>query len=166
MKSALLFTWLLLAATALAEDAYAVVKKADKFYDAAIGFAGTKPEVVTAFQTLLQQQNADAAFKSLLQEATLPGQLYALCGLWFTDQAAFKQQIARYSRVKGKVPTMMGCIVSEDPVAELVKSAHPGTVRLRGPEDSLKAWWQRHPDADTRYDIAGGAWPSNFKDAR
>lgn len=175
MKRMLMFTWLLMLSACMAtapplseqgSKAYQTVKKTDKFYDVAVGYAGTTPEVVHAFQTLLQEKNSDAAFKSLLKEATLPGQLYALCGLWFTDPEMFKQQVPNYSSMKGKVPTMMGCIVDEDPIAELVKSNHPGAVRLKGPGDSLKAWWGRNPNADTRYDIFGGAWPSNFKEAR
>lgn len=175
MKHMYIFTWMLTLSACMAvtpplsesgSKAYATLKNMDKFYDVAVGFAGTTPETVHAFQALLRERNADAAFKSLLKEATLPGQLYALCGLWFTDSEEFKRQVPHYSSLKGKVPTMMGCIVSEDPISELVKSNHPGAVRLKGPDDSLKDWWKRNPNADTRYDIFGGAWPSNFKEAR
>lgn len=175
MKRTLIFTWTLLLSACSTSSlplsgqgikAYRIVKKADKFYDSRVGYGGDTPEVVHAFQDLLNEKRADVAFKALLEKATLPGQLYALCGLWFTDPEEFKRKLPHYSRLKGEVPTMMGCIVDEDPISELVKSNHPGVVRLKGPNDSLKDWWKRNPNANTRYDIAGGAWPSNFKEAR
>ncbi|OYW74750.1 MAG: hypothetical protein B7Z37_16275 [Verrucomicrobia bacterium 12-59-8] len=143
--------------------AYQVVKKAESFYNSAVGYAGSTPAVVWAFRDLLAEKNADAAFKSLLQEATLPGRLYGLCGLWFTDQAAFKEQVAHYRAMPGKVKTMIGCIIAEDEIAELVESKHPNAIRLRGPEDTMQAWWARNPKAQGFSDIAGGCWPSELK---
>lgn len=143
--------------------AYQEVKKAEMFCDAVVGYAGTTPEVVWAFRDLLKEKNADAAFKALLQEATVPGQLYGLCGLWFTDQAAFKKQVARFRAIRGKVRTMMGCIVADDEIANLVVSPYPKPIRLNGPEDTMKAWWARNPNATGYSDIAGGCWPSVLK---
>lgn len=143
--------------------AYEVVKKAERFTNAAVGYAGETPGAVRAFRELLAEKNADAAFKALIQEATLPGQLYALCGLWYTDPAAFKVQVARYRTKPGKVATMIGCIVDEDDIAELVESKHPRAIRLLGPGDTMKAWWARNPNAEARGDIAGGYWPSELK---
>jgi hypothetical protein len=176
MKRTLIFTWMLMLSacstpkpplSGQGNKAYRIVKKTDMFYDSAVGYGGDTPEVVHAFQELLNEKRADAAFKALLEKATLPGQLYALCGLWFTDPEEFKRQVPHYSSLKSKVPVMMGCVVAEDSVSELVKCNRPETVRLRGPHDSLKGWWKRNGnDKSARYDIAGGAWPSNFKEAR
>ncbi|WP_395748349.1 hypothetical protein [Prosthecobacter sp.] len=175
MKKLLLLIWLLTLTactdsapglTSRGQKAFRVLKEADKFYDSAVGFAGTTPEVVRSFQILLKEEDADAAFKVLLQEATLPGQLYALCGLWFTDQAAFKLGVARYSASTLKVPAMMGCVVADEQVSELVECRQPGTVHLNGPKDSLSEWWKRNKTENVSYDIAGGAWPSNFKEAK
>ena len=144
---------------------YQKVKKAEMFCSSAVGYAGSTPEVVWAFRDLLAEKNADAAFKALMQEATMPGQMYALCGLWFTDQAAFKAQVARYHAMKGKVKTMIGCIVDEEAIADLVVSKYPTPIRLKGPEDTLKAWWARNPNGTGYSDIAGGCWPSELKGA-
>ncbi len=170
-SASLVVVWLLISTCAAARPdlsaqgvkAYDIVRTTDTFSSAHVGFAGTTPAVVWAFRDLLAETNADAAFKSLLQEATLPGQLYALCGLWFTDQAEFKKQVARYRAMPGKVKTMVGCSVGDDALADLVQSTHPKAIRLRGPDDTLKAWWARNPDAETRSDIAGGYWPSELK---
>ena len=143
--------------------AYQEVKKAEMFCNSAVGYAGSTPEVVWAFRDLLAEKNADAAFKALMQEATMPGQMYALCGLWFTDQAAFKKQVVRYHAMKGKVKTMIGCIVDEEAIADLVVSKYSPAIRLLGPEDTMKAWWARNPNAKGYSDIAGGYWPSELK---
>jgi hypothetical protein len=143
--------------------AYAVVKTAERFYSSAVGYAGSTPDVVWAFRDLLAEKNADAAFKALIREATMPGQLYGLCGLWFTDQAEFKKLVARYHAMKGKVNTMIGCIIDEDEIADLVVSKYPTPIRLNGPEDTMKAWWARNPNAKGYSDIAGGYWPSELK---
>lgn len=143
--------------------AYQEVKKAEMFCNSAVGFAGSTPEVVWAFRDLLVEKNADVAFKALMQEATMSGQMYALCGLWFTDQAAFKEQVARYHAMKGKVKTMIGCIVDEEAIADLVVSKYPTPIRLNGPEDILKAWWARNPNGSGYSDISGGYWPSELK---
>jgi hypothetical protein len=172
MNKALIFLWLVTFSacstsrpplTSQGIKAYHVVKKAGRFFNSAVGYAGSTPDVVWAFRDLLAEKNADAAFKSLLQEATLPGQLYGLCGLWFTDQVAFKEQVVRYRAMPGKVKTMIGCIIDEDAVAELVESKHPKAIRLLGPEDTMKAWWARNPNAQGYSDIAGGCWPSELK---
>jgi len=143
--------------------AYAVVKTAERFFGSAVGYAGSTPDVVWSFRDLLAEKNADAAFKSLIREAKIPGQLYGLCGLWFTDQAEFKKQVARYHAMPGKVKTMIGCIIDEDEIADLVVSKYSPAIRLLGPEDTMKAWWARNPNAKGYSDIAGGYWPSELK---
>jgi len=176
MKRTVIYTWMLMLSacstlkpplSSQGSKAYRTVKEANMFYDSAVGYGGNTPEVVHAFQELLEEKSADAAFKGLLKESTLPGQLYALCGLWFTDPEEFKRQVPNYSNLKGNVQVMMGCVVAEDSISELVECNRPETVRLRGPHDSLRGWWKRNGnDKSTRYDIAGGAWPSKFKEAR
>ena len=93
----------------------------------------------------------------------MPGQLYGLCGLWFTDQAEFKKQVARYHAMKGKVNTMTGCCISDDSIADLVVSKYPKPIRLNGPEDTVKDYWARNPKGSGYSDIAGGYWPSELK---
>lgn len=144
-------------------EAFEDVKSAEKFYSAAVGYVGSTPDVVWSFRELLAEKNADAAFKALLQEATMPGQLYGLCGLWFTDQAEFKKQVARYHAMKGTVHTMVGCIIGETKISDLVVSWHDTRIRLNGPEDTMEAWWARNPNGEGYSDIAGGCWPSELK---
>ena len=56
--------------------------------------------------------------------------MYALCGLWWTDQAAFRLALPGYARMTTEVEFQSGCEVERRPVHELVESHHPLAVRL------------------------------------
>src|SRR5262245_12558776 len=56
-------------------------------------FAGVTPDSVHSFRRLLDVPDASTRFAQLLREATPAGQLYALCGLFFTDAAAFRSAV-------------------------------------------------------------------------
>ncbi len=146
-----------------AQKAYATIKDAPEFCGTAVGYAGTTPPVVHAFRDLISDPQADAAFKSLLTEAKLPGQLYALCGLWFTDPAAFKVAAEPYRQSKKEVATYEGCEKSNQRVAEIVESKAPHVVRLKNNKQTIQDWSAAHK-GELSFDIIGGAWPSVFKE--
>src|SRR4051812_49734436 len=73
-------------------DAYVTIEDETTFCSTMVGAGGAVPKVVSAFRTLVWDPAGDTAFKSLLKEAKPAGQLYALCGLWFTDPVAFKTE--------------------------------------------------------------------------
>lgn len=144
---------------------YEVIKNAPEFCATAVGVAGSTPAVVYAFRDLIADPAADAAFKSLLTEAKLPGQLYALCGLWFTDPLAFKTEVEKFRSMKGEVRMVDGCEIAPQRVSELVESKAPGVVRLKDNKQTILAWSrERKSPGPTSYDIVGGAWPSMFRD--
>ena len=71
------------------ELAYQKLLKTTTFKDRASDYKGNVYEDVQAFRVIMGQESADQAFKQLIKTATLPGQLYALCGLYFTDPNYF-----------------------------------------------------------------------------
>ena len=103
---------------------------------------------------------ADAAFKSLLTEATPVGQLYALCGLWFTDSAAFKTEAERLKQSNAQVDTLSGCVGMKKRMADIIESKVPGAVRLTSNKQSVRDWLDMHKGSAMHYDIIGGAMPS------
>ena len=120
-----------------------------------------------AFRRVLERPDADAVFKDLLEHASLAGQLYALCGLWFTDPVEFRRQLEYYQKIETELTHtdyggIAGCGNTSSPsVREWVLRDAPDAIRLTGPEDSIAAWRQRTGRVD-RYahrDISGGAWP-------
>jgi hypothetical protein len=125
-----------------AQKAYNVLLHADRFSGPMIGITGRMPETVEALLSLVQAPQASEAFKALLEEATLPGQLYALCGIYFTDRKAFKQAVERYRYRDDSVETQFGCKVGFNRVSDLVETSSPlGT------------------------DILGGGYPAQFRRA-
>jgi hypothetical protein len=143
-----------------ARDAYAKLRDASTFSSGRVGAAGLLPEAVYAFRTLKSDPKGDAAFKSLLKEATPAGQLYALCGLWFTDPGAFKTEAERLKRANGEVDTLAGCVGMKSHMADIIESKVPGAVRLTSNKQSVKDWFDTHKGVAMHYDIVGGALPS------
>ena len=153
---------------AAARRDYQTLRGVERFTDAAIGDGGETPEWVHAFRRLLAQPQAAAVFRQLLQDATLPGQMYALCGLYWTDQPAFRAALPGYARMTTEIETQTGCCVSRMAVRELVASDHPRVVRLERPDQTIREWADQHDPQHkgVHYDIQGGAWPYVLKTDR
>jgi hypothetical protein len=106
--------------------AYATLLEAGVYATGGIGFAGTLPDEVLAFRELLPLPNASALYARLVDEASLPGQMYGLSGLYLTDRGAFALAAARYRNDPRPVATAMGCSWSETPASEVVQAIAGG----------------------------------------
>jgi hypothetical protein len=96
-----------------------------------------------AFRVIRKEPHADAIFKSLLRRGNVAGQMYALCGLYFTDHKKFESLIHKYEVRTDMVIVYMGDAGEEVPVGRLVKSRSPLAVRIkRGqtPEEWAAGW--------------------------
>jgi hypothetical protein len=91
-----------------------------------IGPAGITSTQALAWRVVFQSPAADSVFRSLLIDATRPGQLYALAGLFLTDPAAYARAAAEQRAQGGEVQTQLGCIVSRQPVAVLLNQLDRG----------------------------------------
>ncbi len=110
------------------QDAYHVLRDADFFSSGCVGFACVPPPTVEAFRVLIEDPGADAAFKSLLDEASLAGQLYALAGVYYTDADRFGLYAAPYRRTSKKVEYWSGCIGGRSAVRDLVTEIASGDL--------------------------------------
>ena len=147
-------------------EAFDVLAAAGCFSDTHVGYAGKTPDEVKAFRTIIQSDNADALFKKILKEGTMAAQLYALCGLYYTDPAFFKEKVEKYKTLDDTVATMMGCTLSVDSVADLVEKDAPNVVRLESNTQTTREWAEKNKEKvkDGMFrDIAGGGWPDAFK---
>lgn len=117
--------------------AFRTLLEAERFEDKFIGEAAEPSKLVEAYCTLLREPAADAAFKNLLENATLAGQLYALCGLYFTDPIFLRSVVEKYRHSEEKVDTLSGCISGLRPVSMLVESKNPIIIDVSNPEQSL-----------------------------
>ena len=86
------------------------------------------PEVVYAFRSVLLSEDAARTFHDLLDEGTLPGQLYALAGLYLTDADGFWVEITPYRESPTMVCTFFGCIRGEQPVSDLAEEMVDGRL--------------------------------------
>lgn len=146
--------------------AYALLLRAERFEGVDTNEGGELSELVEAYRLLLQGPCADQAFESLLKKSTIPGQLYALCGLYFTDQEHFRLVVEKYRHNDEVVPTQFGCVVGGMPISMLVESKCSNVVRLEYPEQSLQEWTEKHKAWTLNFDIIGGGYPTWFRDKR
>ena len=154
--------------TPAGKDAYQSLLTAPRFEDDAIGFAAVPSKLVGALNVLLQEPNGDAAFKSLLLKAKPAGQLYALCGLYFTDYDAFKAGVEDRKFRLDFVVTQFGCIGSRRKASDIIALNDPKVVRLSSNKQSLDEWQKQHPEVKDGYylDISGGGYPRKFLRAK
>jgi|WetSurMetagenome_2_1015567.scaffolds.fasta_scaffold157935_1 hypothetical protein len=141
--------------------AYTALAGAAQFEEEFIGFGAVPSSLVAACRALRAEPNADSAFKALLGEATPAGQLYALCGLYFTDHAYFQEKIAAYRNRGDNIPMQSGCLVLGQRMSAIIENSSPKAIRLGGPDDSLNEWMRKHPEQNNS-DIIGGGYPHMF----
>ena len=106
------------------ERAFEILLKTDTFANVGVGYFWRLSTQVEAFRIILGQPDAAEAFHDLLARGRLAGQLYALCGLYLTDRAAFNAEVATYVQSSQQVKYSSGCVTSPRPVASLVKEFH------------------------------------------
>jgi hypothetical protein len=147
------------------QHSYQVLLTAPQFEDDAIGYAAQPSRLVAAYRILLKEPSADAAFKSLLESATPAGQLYALCGVYYTDNQFFLTTVEKHAERTDFVHAQFGCIGGTMRVSALVKTNAPNVVRLSTPKQSIADWQSKNPALTKNgflVDIFGGGYPSMF----
>ncbi len=116
-----------------AQEAYATVRDAPYFSDACVGFACIPPPTVEAFRVLIEEPLADKAFKSLMNEASIEGQLFGLVGVYFTDADRFARYASRYQHSGAKVDFVSGCVgrrtTARELVDEIIQGRLPESIR-------------------------------------
>jgi hypothetical protein len=103
-----------------------ILRHTDRFASVGVGPAGITSTQALAWRVISQSPVADSVFQSLLQDATRPGQLYALAGLFVTDQATYVLEAARQRAKGGEASAQFGCIVSCQPVATILDDMDSG----------------------------------------
>ena len=109
-------------------EEYETLLSADKFYGAHIGFGGITPPTVYAYRDLLDHPNADDMFKELIEEGTMPGRLYGLAGVYFTDPSSLPDLSRRFLESSESVPAFFGCILSDTQVKDLAQRIVDGSL--------------------------------------
>ena len=95
----------------------------------------------------------------------MPTQLYALCGVYYTDHSFFLTVIEEYKNRSDYVGTLFGCIGGDMPVSEIAESKAQNVVRLSSPEQTISEWLTNNWAVTKKgyfLDIVGGGYPSRF----
>ena len=142
-------------------EATELLRGTGQFADTAIGVAGITPDQLHAWHTIMDSPDADSVLKGLLEEASVAGQLYALCGLYFTDPPYFVERIEPYRTMDVSINVAFGCMLDEMPVKDIVEQRDG--CRLTGPDQSLTDWSLANPGVTMILDIFGGGYPTAFR---
>ncbi|KAA3635903.1 MAG: hypothetical protein DWP97_03885 [Calditrichaeota bacterium] len=108
------------------QDAFEVLFNSAQFASIAVGIAGSPPQQVAAFQTILASEYAEYLFQKLQADAKIEGQMYGLCGLYLVNKAYFDSVVSDYYNSNAEVSTFIGCILSSHPVNEIIPSIEDG----------------------------------------
>ena len=149
----------------------ALIRQMNVISGVGTGSPGPILDSIHAFRRLVKAKDAGEIFSTLLKEATPEGQLYALCGLFFTDTDTFKSALATYESSEQKLSRHEGCVTFTETVGELIHRQR-GIVMQLNPGESTKRWFTEHAEyrkGGFTTDIAGGGfcheingtlWPS------
>src|SRR5690242_17193686 len=77
-------------------EALGVLLHASRFTDDRIGDAPVTPPEVEALRTLWGEPHAAEAFRHILRTGSVPGRLFALCGLYYAAPDEFDEVVRHY----------------------------------------------------------------------
>lgn len=143
-------------------EALDVLRHAEVFEDARVGYSGSLSKNVAAFRVILAEPDARKLFHGLVDDATTAGRLYGAAGIYFTDPPAFEAALAKIGSVGGDVDTQHGCSGQTERVAAVIR-ADTGRRIVIGKGVSLRGWFESNPDGGM-CDLAGGCTPLSFVD--
>lgn len=91
--------------------------------------SGVPSDTVAALRQLAIDPASDSAFKEILDTGSPAAQLYALCGVYFTDPEAFAAHVRRLSESsQPEVVAMFGCVMSPVPLASVLQRIADGDL--------------------------------------
>jgi hypothetical protein len=141
-------------ATAREREAFEYLRTALSFDSPHVGIAGVHPHGYLALRIVNRSADADALFKRLIEEGSPAGQLYGLLGVYRTDRAYFRSVAPKFAPRTDEVSTTVGCIMSRQPVAEIVSVQHALVVL---PNETLAEAVKRQPNGKET-DISHGGY--------
>jgi hypothetical protein len=110
--------------------AYLRLLRARRFAVGRIGAGARVPYEERSLALLLRQPDPGPGLLTLLREASVAGQLYALLGLWECQHPCLEGILVDYRLRMDEVPTQVGCFVTRRRVRDLVAEIEDGTCSL------------------------------------
>ncbi|MBS2014180.1 MAG: hypothetical protein JST00_14925 [Deltaproteobacteria bacterium] len=151
------------AAPGSTSEALSMLRTANAFEDAHIGYGAQLSRYVAAFRIVLADPGAKEAFHSLVKDATPAGRLYGVSGLYFADPAAFDAALAEVAKLSGRVQTQHGCMIEHEEIASVVRATGEPRIEVAEGQTLRDAILARRGDPHgSACDIAGGCVPLSF----
>ena len=113
-------------------DEYEMLRDTRQFFDLCSHFPGPLrvADNVLAWRAILAHPQADETFKRLLQSAGIHGQLYGLCGIYFTDPEHIDAALAAY-RASSKQITGGGDVMVYTEIRVIARWIGDGSIPVR-----------------------------------
>ena len=92
-------------------DAYHQLVAADRFSIGGTGPGGAIRAPERALRTIMRDPDRKRLFQAALAEATPAGQMYALCGLYYSEPQTYRDVVGSYRNSKAGFATQSGCSV-------------------------------------------------------
>jgi hypothetical protein len=143
MKHGILLGLMLVSAVAFADPAVDAatsrLSHAGVFAFGGVGIAGWTSQGEKDFRVILSQapEIADAAFRRVLYEGTIEAKCYAVVGLSILHPDELEVLLAQLRAAGNVVQTQAGCIMSRQPVAEIMEQI--GSYQLRATDYRVKS---------------------------
>ncbi len=148
--------------------AYSTLLKSEYFEFPWVGRQGEPSRKAVAFEELMSRPDAAEAMAELFNAEHAPQvRLYGLCGMFFTDQANFRDACSEMSRMRVTVDCLKGdLLLSGQPLSTLIKSqdGDPPLV-FTSPERAVSQWGARVAEREGGYslDILHGGLPTGLR---
>ena len=108
------------------ELAMVTLRQSERLYAAQIGYAGIAPAELLAWRLIWYRRDADSLFLELTRGPSRVGQAYGLIGLYTVNRELYQKARQAAARDGSTVPTMVGCIGWDQPMATLLGEIDQG----------------------------------------
>ena len=111
------------------DKAVRILRTATRVEEDGVGIAGAPSCYVAAYRVILASGDASERFRDVYNSGTASGKIYALAGLYRADRKTFERlNRSAFARSAKTVPFLMGCVLHERPIAEVVKAIPTGCL--------------------------------------
>ena len=109
-------------------EAAAVQQMADikVFAFGGVGFAGATSSGEAEYRRILTSDRPESDFTELFRRGNLEEKCYALVGMQKVNPQKFRELSAPLRTEHAKVTTMGGCVMSSEPVSQIIRSIEAG----------------------------------------
>jgi hypothetical protein len=123
-----------------------------------------RTDALHAYKVLFNSKNGEKHFLQLLEEASIEGRLYALCGLYYKNHEYYKKTLGNFVNKKIIYNRLAGGRQEADTIANIIKIKSEDVVQLSSTSQTLTEWRGQSNDSSYVLDFAGGGIPAALRE--